>query len=188
MLENQNGISSLFQAKTQAKMCSIEFPPCRPDCLLPRRPRFRRHHPPFPPRPHRQPRQARPQGRRRQQRSRIQVRFPALEIYITDYTYWALQFFLLKPYYTGLCRKKGLFCQALAWRGRLQLAAARQTLSLNLAPFLLVNPVVMESRQLWKQALERPFLLKLIGPSGFIFLSVHSKFSVCFASQDGLLS
>ena len=42
---------------------------------------------------------------------------------------------------TELCRKKGMLCLALAWRGRLWLAAAGQKLSLNLAPFLLLNPV-----------------------------------------------
>ena len=42
-------------------------------------------------------------------------------------------------------RKKGLFCQAPAWRCRLWLAAVGQKLSLNLAPFLLLNPVLMES-------------------------------------------
>ena len=33
MSQNQNGISSHFQAKTQAKFCSIESPPCLPDLI-----------------------------------------------------------------------------------------------------------------------------------------------------------
>ena len=41
-----------------------------------------------------------------------------------------------------LVQKKGLFCLEPAWRGRLWLAAAGQKLSLNLAPFLLLNPVL----------------------------------------------
>ena len=46
---------------------------------------------------------------------------------------------------TELCRKKELFCSAPALHGRLWLAAAGQKLSLNLAPFLLLNPVQYKS-------------------------------------------